>query len=223
MFSSPLISWRAVADGAAIPRLQGGDRFVHSSAPPPRRERDERQVRAEGQVDWMPWLTETSEPQAKFVGLPGQVYTSLAEVQAVDNINNPGEWVQAGPVAIASVTRYYHHGDQRARPEQGRRVAMRQGDAVYYLHGDHLGSVSLTTDSQGTVVSEGRYLPYGEACPELVEGSDGRPARRRRTSAPCSHPTPPGFRPTGSFWISDFGLKPGRRIYSAWAKSRGWN
>ncbi len=29
-----------------------------------------------------------------------------------------------------------------------------------YLHGDHLGSVSLTTDASGQKVSEQRYKPY---------------------------------------------------------------
>ncbi|MEW5958848.1 MAG: RHS repeat-associated core domain-containing protein [Chloroflexota bacterium] len=72
----------------------------------------------------------------------------------MDNVNNAGAWLEAGPVTIAGVTKYYHHG--------GQRIAMRQGDEVYYLHGDHLGPVSLTTDSDGEVVSEGRYLPYGE-------------------------------------------------------------
>ena len=38
---------------------------------------------------------------------------------------------------------------------------MRQADEVYYLHGDHLGSTSLTTDNAGVVVSEVRYHPYG--------------------------------------------------------------
>ncbi|MEW5960981.1 MAG: fibronectin type III domain-containing protein [Chloroflexota bacterium] len=42
--------------------------------------------RAEGQIDWTPWLTGTGEPQAEFVGLPGEVYTF--RVQAVDNVNN---------------------------------------------------------------------------------------------------------------------------------------
>jgi RHS repeat-associated protein len=44
----------------------------------------------------------------------------------------------------------------------GQRVAMRQGDVVYFIHSDHLGSTSLTTDITGTVVAETRYLPYGE-------------------------------------------------------------
>jgi RHS repeat-associated protein len=33
---------------------------------------------------------------------------------------------------------------------------------VYYLHGDHLGSTSLTTDQNQNIVSEVRYLPYGQ-------------------------------------------------------------
>jgi RHS repeat-associated protein len=33
---------------------------------------------------------------------------------------------------------------------------------VYYLHGDHLGSTSLTTDQSGAIVSQARYLPYGQ-------------------------------------------------------------
>jgi RHS repeat-associated protein len=41
-------------------------------------------------------------------------------------------------------------------------VAMRQGDEVYYLNGDYLGSISLTTDQAGVIVSEARYLPYGQ-------------------------------------------------------------
>jgi RHS repeat-associated protein len=39
---------------------------------------------------------------------------------------------------------------------------MRRGDEVYYLHGDHLGSTSLTTDQNGDVLAETRYLPYGQ-------------------------------------------------------------
>jgi hypothetical protein len=110
------------------------------------------QYQAEGQVDWTPWLTGTTEPQADFVGLPGQVYHF--QVQAVDNVNNPSAWLEAGLVMIASVTKYYTLG--------GSRVAMRRGDQVYYLHGDHLGSTSLTTDQNGNVVAETRYLPYGQ-------------------------------------------------------------
>jgi RHS repeat-associated protein len=52
------------------------------------------------------------------------------------------------------VTKYYYHGDLR--------VAMRQDNVVYFIHSDHLGSTSLTTDITGTLVAETRYLPYGE-------------------------------------------------------------
>jgi hypothetical protein len=78
----------------------------------------------------------------------------------VDNVDNLGAWVKAGPVTLHAVTKYYTHGSQR--------VAMRQGAVVYYLSGDHLGSTSLTTDDTGDIVSEVRYLPYGEACPECI-------------------------------------------------------
>jgi hypothetical protein len=36
---------------------------------------------------------------------------------------------------------------------------------IYYLHGDHLGSTSLTTKASGITVSEARYLPYGDTGP----------------------------------------------------------
>jgi RHS repeat-associated protein len=52
-----------------------------------------------------------------------------------------------------TVTTYYY--------VSGQRVAMRQGGVVYYLHTDHLGSTSLTTNASGGVVAEQRYYPYG--------------------------------------------------------------
>ena len=41
-----------------------------------------------------------------------------------------------------------------------------------YLHGDHLGSVSLTTNASGQKVSEQRYKPG--ACPERQRGGEVR-------------------------------------------------
>ncbi|MCP4597140.1 RHS repeat-associated core domain-containing protein, partial [Neptuniibacter sp.] len=38
---------------------------------------------------------------------------------------------------------------------------MRQGGVVQYLHGDHLGSTSLTTDESGAMVARQLYHPYG--------------------------------------------------------------
>jgi len=52
------------------------------------------------------------------------------------------------------VTRYYYLG--------GQRIAQRRAGVVYYLHTDHLGSASLTTDASGNRVGELRYKPYGE-------------------------------------------------------------
>jgi RHS repeat-associated protein len=94
----------------------------------------------------------TTQTQAPFVGEAGESY--FFQVKATDNVNNASAWVEAGPVTVSAVTKYYYHG--------GQRIAMRQGDVVYYLHSDHLGSTSLTTDNSGTVVAETRYLPYGE-------------------------------------------------------------
>ncbi len=53
-------------------------------------------------------------------------------------------------------TSYYAFG--------GAMVAMRTTATatLTYLHGDHLGSTSLTTNASGQKVSEQRYKPYGE-------------------------------------------------------------
>jgi len=55
-------------------------------------------------------------------------------------------------------TSYYYAGSQR--------VAMRVQDGitdeVYYLFGDHLGSTSITTDSDGNLYAEIRYTAWGE-------------------------------------------------------------
>jgi len=57
-------------------------------------------------------------------------------------------------VTAGVTTTYYYAGATR--------VAMRQGSSVYYIHADHLGSASLTTDYQGNKLGELRYMPYGE-------------------------------------------------------------
>jgi RHS repeat-associated protein len=55
---------------------------------------------------------------------------------------------------VVTATSYYYLG--------GQRVAMRQGGSLYWLHGDHLGSASLTTSITGTKLSEQRYYPFGQ-------------------------------------------------------------
>jgi RHS repeat-associated protein len=57
-------------------------------------------------------------------------------------------------VTTGVTTTYYYAGATR--------VAMRQGGVLYYLHADHLGSASLTTDVSGNKYGELRYKPYGE-------------------------------------------------------------
>ncbi|MBI1879533.1 MAG: hypothetical protein HYR94_15160, partial [Chloroflexi bacterium] len=102
---------------------------------------------------WTGWLTQTTQVITNFVGTFGYTYTFQA--QATDPAGNKSQWAQTtAPVQLERVTKYYLLGNQR--------VAMRQGSVVYYLHGDHLGSTSLTTDQSGALVSQARYLPYGE-------------------------------------------------------------
>ena len=95
--------------------------------------------------------------------LPPRTKASPSAFGPPDYAGTPGGnvsgWVTAGPVVVAGVTKYYHLG--HAKATAGSRVAMRQGAEVHYLHGDHLGSTSLTTNSAGAVVAEGRYLPFG--------------------------------------------------------------
>jgi RHS repeat-associated protein len=57
-------------------------------------------------------------------------------------------------LTTAVVTKYYYLG--------GQRVAMRVGGTLTYLHADHLGSASLTTNTSRAVVGEMGYFPYGQ-------------------------------------------------------------
>ena len=52
---------------------------------------------------------------------------------------------------------YYYAGSQRI----AMRVLTSSSDTLYYLHADHLGSTSLTTDSNGNRVGELKYYPFG--------------------------------------------------------------
>jgi RHS repeat-associated protein len=57
-------------------------------------------------------------------------------------------------VTGSEITKYYYAGSQR--------IAMRKNGVLNYILGDHLGSTSLVTDANGTVVSEMRYKAWGE-------------------------------------------------------------
>jgi len=117
-------------------------------------------------IDAAPCQTLVTNPAASgtttFTGDPDHTYTF--RVWAKDRVDNEAEELSA-PYSTSAVTKYYGFGSQR--------VAMRQGDAVYYLHGDHLGSVSMSTDANGNLVSQMRFTPFGE---ELTwEGSGASP------------------------------------------------
>jgi RHS repeat-associated protein len=55
-------------------------------------------------------------------------------------------------------TSYYYAGAQRV----AMRITAGVSTTVIYLHGDHLGSTSLTTSAGGQVVARVLYYPYGE-------------------------------------------------------------
>jgi len=50
---------------------------------------------------------------------------------------------------------------QRFSDSNGQRVAMQKEGVVYYVHTDHLGSVSLVTDHVSEAVARQLYHPYG--------------------------------------------------------------
>ena len=79
-----------------------------------------------------------------------------------------------------STTRYYSIA--------GQRPAMRNNDgSINYLLGDHLGSVSTLVNANGEIISQSRYLPFGE-----VLWSDGA--------------SPTDYSYTGQRTLSDIGL-----------------
>jgi hypothetical protein len=45
----------------------------------------------------------------------------------------------------------------------GQVIAQREGSTVLYLHGDHLGSVSVVTSASSAVLSRQEYTPWGAA------------------------------------------------------------
>jgi RHS repeat-associated protein len=103
-------------------------------------------------VDGGPWqrvLTHTQATTYQQTNQPANYYTF--RLTATDHVSNSAS-VEAR-TSIPVVTKYYYHG--------GQRVAMRAGGVVYYLHADHLGSTSLTTDAGGRVVARQLYHPYG--------------------------------------------------------------
>ncbi len=114
----------------------------------------------------------TTEASSGIVLTPGNVYNfALAYFNYTTATTSTIQllWRRAGG-AVEVVPREAIHA--RGRRDYysfaGAVVAMKDGvlssatRTLTYLHGDHLGSASLTTNISGTVVSQQRYKPYGE-------------------------------------------------------------
>ncbi len=103
-------------------------------------------------VDGGPWqrvLTRTQATSYVQTCTPAHFYTF--RVTATDRVSNAVS-VEAR-ASVPRTTKYYHHG--------GVRIALRAQGVVYYLHGDHLGSISLLTDHASRITAQQRFLPYG--------------------------------------------------------------
>jgi RHS repeat-associated protein len=98
---------------------------------------------------WQTFSTECGG-DATHDGQPGHTYTF--RLSASDNVGN-ADSLEAQAV-VPYVTKYYY--------ANGQRVALWQGDVVYYIHTDHLGSTSVLSDESGQQAGERvAYLPYG--------------------------------------------------------------
>ena len=100
--------------------------------------------------EWVLWLNDTTGTTETYNANPGHTYAF--RVCAVDHVGN--EACQKAAAKTVIVKKYYSIA--------GQRVAMRSNGVVHYIHGDHLGSASLTTDINGGIHAQQRYFPYGE-------------------------------------------------------------
>ncbi len=108
----------------------------------------------DGDGAWTGWQTDTTAISATFSGQMRHSYHFQSRARDLAGLVEawpiqPDASTSVGPL----ITKYYYHG--------GKRVAMRHGGVVQYLHGDHLGSTSLTTDENGGMVARQLYHPYG--------------------------------------------------------------
>ncbi len=121
---------------------------------------------------WQPWLY-TPNTTSTFTGVAGHVYTF--RVRSQDQVGNLSAWSVSTPIMLtfSRVTIYYYFN--------GQRIAVRErtgtANTLTYLHADHLGSAALATTVTGTLLSQRRYLPYGET----RWSSDPFPTDRRFT------------------------------------------
>ncbi len=79
----------------------------------------------------------------------------IQEIRQGSTILRLGDVEIERSAAGQTVRTYYQLG--------GQRIAMRERAQLTYLHGDQLGSSSLATGSDGSVLSRMRYRPFGES------------------------------------------------------------
>ncbi len=129
---------------------------------------------------WQELATDITETSLEFT--QGEVGTSYTfRVTVKDRLDNSTIQVSDPVTVNKSIHKNYFFN--------GQMVATRQDDDLYFIHGDHLGSASVTTDEDGIIVAEARYKPYGE---EL--------------RAPGGDPLPTDFGFTGQRNEASFGL-----------------
>jgi RHS repeat-associated protein len=93
--------------------------------------------------------------------------------RVLQTLPNGSRTVYVGPleVSITGTQRltktYYAAGAQMV----AMRVVSSTGNVLYFIHGDHLGSASLTTNASGAPTSQLRYLPYGAPRPGYPTGN----------------------------------------------------
>ena len=146
-------------------------------------------------------------PNSNAVGMGGRKVLAKPAQQG----GPPNVCAKYGIVAAnCKATSYYQFGSMR--------VAMRdQTDAnptgsVYWLHGDHLGSASLTTDASGGKMAEMRFKPWGE-----VRWSNGLMPTDRQFEGMTTHAAIGGivtmgareYLPTLGRWLSADTVVPG--------------
>ncbi len=114
---------------------------------------------------WQTWKSATTATSATYSGAYGNTYAF--RVRARDQVDNQGVWSAVVTTTMISIVKYYYFGSQRVamRGCAGTNGSCRPNSAtstLSYLHADHLGSASLSTNATGGKVSEMRYYPYGE-------------------------------------------------------------
>ena len=98
---------------------------------------------------------------APFADLASRLWRAFERVRASVSAAALMKASLSAPPTEQTWKMYYYAGSQLI----ALRVLTETGNTLYYLHSDHLGSTSLTTDSGGNVVARQNYYPYGQIRP----------------------------------------------------------